>query len=103
MLKILLFWTHILAGAFGVTIGFYLSLPMVLGLVVLHRIHLVVFRGCFITKIQHYLGHFSRQVDFLEVVAKKFTGREITPMQLKFFDYSLGIIPIFVAAIRFYV
>jgi len=102
MLKILLFWTHFLVGVFGITVGFYFSLPMVLGLVILHRIHLVVFRGCFITRIQHYLGHFPRQVDFLEVVAKRFIGREITPLQLRIFDYSIGLTPVVVAAIRFY-
>ena len=102
MLKILLFWTHFLVGAFGVTVGFYLSMPMVISLVVLHRIHLILFRGCAITRFQQYLGHFPEHVDFLEVVAKKFTGRELTPFQLRLFDYSLGIIPIFVAVIKFY-
>jgi len=102
MLKILLFWTHFLVGAFGVTVGFYLSLPMVVGLIALHRLHLVIFRGCAITRIQHYLGHFPGHVDFLEVVAKRFTGRDITPLQLKIFDYSLGITPVLVAVIRFY-
>lgn len=102
MLKILLFWTHFLVGAFGVTLGFYLSLPMVVGLVILHRIHLFVFDGCAITRLQQYLGHFPRQVDFLEVVAKKFIGKDITRIQLKAFEYSLGITPILVSAIRFY-
>ena len=102
MLKILLFWTHFLVGAFGITIGFYLSLPMVIGLIILHRMHLLVFRGCAITRFQQYLGHFPEHVDFLEVVAKKFIGRDITPFQLRVFDYSLGVIPIFVAVIRFY-
>jgi len=102
MLRVLLFWTHFLVGAFGVTIGFYLSLPIVVGLLILHRLHLIVFRGCVITRIQWYLGHFPDHVDFLEVVAKKFTGRDITRTQLKVFEYSLGLTPIFVAAIRLY-
>lgn len=103
MLRILLFWTHVLAGAFGVTLGFYLSLPMIIGLVILHRMHLFVFRGCAITRFQQYLGHFPEHVNFLEVVAKRFIGRDITPLQLRIFDYSLGLTPILVAAIRFYV
>ena len=103
MLKILLFWAHFLVGVFGVTIGFYLSLPMVVGLIVLHRMHLVVFRGCAITRFQQYLGHFPEHIDFLEVVAKRFTGHDITPLQLRIFDYSLCLMPILVAAIRFYV
>ncbi|OGY57634.1 MAG: hypothetical protein A3C03_00300 [Candidatus Colwellbacteria bacterium RIFCSPHIGHO2_02_FULL_45_17] len=103
MLKILLFWGHFLVGAFGVTVGFYLSLPMVIGLVVLHRLHLVLFRGCAITRFQQYLGHFPDHVDFLEVVAKKFTGREITRVQLKIIDYATGLIPIVAATIRLYI
>jgi len=102
MLKILLFWAHLLVGIFGVTIGFYLSLPMVLGIVILHRIHLLLFKGCAITRLQQYLGHFPEQVDFLEIVAKRFTGKEITPAQLRVFDYSLGIIPIIVATLKLY-
>lgn len=103
MLKVFLFWTHFLVGAFGVTLGFYLSLPMVVGLIMLHRIHLVIFRGCAITRIQHYLGHFPEHVDFLEIVAKRFTGRDITPTQLKIFEYSLGVTPILIAAVKLYV
>ncbi len=102
MLKILLFWAHFLVGAFGVTLGFYFSLPMVIGLIILHRFHLLVFEGCVITRFQQYLGHFPEHVNFLEVVAKEFTGKEISQLQLKVFDYSIGIIPVLVATIRFY-
>ncbi len=103
MLKIFLFWAHVLVGVFGATMGFYLSLPMVLGLVILHRLHLIVFDGCAITRLQQYLGHFPRQVDFLEVVAKEFTGREISREQTKaIFDYAFGIIPVVAAFVRFY-
>jgi len=100
MKKKLLFWTHIGAGLAGMSVGFYLSLPVVIGLVILHRIHLVVFRGCFISRIQQALGHFPRQVNFLEVVVAKFLQRGITPAQVRIFDASISIMPIFIAVIR---
>lgn len=102
MTKVFLFWTHVGVGLFGASVGFYLSLPIVLGLVILHRIHILLFRGCFISKIQQALGHFPEQVNFLQIVVRKFLNRDITPLQVRIFDYSLGLMPIFIATIRYF-
>ncbi len=93
---------HFTVGLAAVTIGFYASLPLVLFLVILHRVHLVVFDGCVITRVQQYLGHFPRQVDFLEIVWKRFLKKDLTYLQTKVLDYSLGAAPILIAAVRFY-
>lgn len=101
MAKEILFWTHFGIGIAGMSIGFYFSLPIVMALVVGHRIHVVLFRGCFVSRIQQYLGHFPEQVNFLQVVAKKILKRDINSFQVILADYTLAIIPISAAAIRF--
>lgn len=101
MAKEVLFWVHVGVGLVGASVGFYLSLPIVLGLIVVHRLHLLVFRGCAISRFQQYLGHFPEQVNFLQVVAKKILKRDINSFQVILADYTLVIIPISAAAIRF--
>ena len=101
MLKIFLFWTHVVVGLVCVSVGFYFSLPIVLALVVAHRVHLVFFNGCVISRVQQFLGHFPRDVDFLEVVAEKFIHRRITRPQLFIFDSTLAVIPIGIALARY--
>ena len=90
-------------GVFGASIGFYLSLPIVLALIVAHRLHVFVFRGCAISRYQQYLGHFPRHVNFLEVVANKIFKRDFSSLQVILFDLTLAVIPISAATVRFVV
>ena len=101
MIKSFLFWVHIMVGLAGMALGFYLSLPIVITLVIAHRVHLFLFRGCFISRIQQALGHFPRQVNFLEVVARKLWRRDITKAQVKVFDVAISTTPVFVALVKY--
>ena len=56
-----------------------------------------------ISRYQQYLGHFPAHVNFLEVVARKFFKRDIDRLQVVFFDFTLAVIPVSAAAVRFVV
>jgi len=102
MLKTFLFWFHVGVGLAGVALGAFLSLPVIITLVIAHRLHILLFRGCAISRLQQVLGHFPRQVNFLQVVSRKFFKRDITSVQVRIFDYSLGLTPIIIATIRYF-
>lgn len=103
MAKSLLFWTHFGIGLAGMSVGFYLSLPIVITLVVAHRIHVVLFRGCFVSKIQQALGHFPEQVNFLQVVWQKLFGRDIDLSQSRRLDYVISVTPVFIALVKYFI
>lgn len=98
LLNTLLFWLHfgLLVGAVGS--GFFLPLPMIATLVVLHRIQVWIFGGCLLSRFQEILGGIPQNTSFLQLVARRLFGLELTQAQGHRVDYLLVTIT-FMAAI----
>lgn len=104
MAKEILFWTHIAVIFAAVSIGFFFQFWVTMAIVILHRLHLIVFNGCLISKIQEKIGGAIRaHDDFLQEVARRFFERKITPAQSKKIDYGIISIPVAVSFLRLFV
>jgi len=97
-----LFWVHASFIIFAASIGFFLPLPIVIFLVILHRIHIHVFDGCILSRFQQSIGAFTRNFNFLQVVFFRILNKSLTIKQCRFLDYSIGLVPVFVASIHYF-
>jgi len=83
-----LFWLHILVILFAVLMGLFVSLPLVLLLIFLHRIHLTFFKECLLSKLQRRLRGLPSDMSFLQFVSFKFFGKKISLRQSYYLDYG---------------
>ena len=83
----IIFWFHLLFVIFATLVGLFLPPAFVVLLVVLHRIHILVFRGCILSKIQRYLGGLSDDVNFFQFASKKVAGKDISLFQSRIIGY----------------
>ena len=91
----LLFWIHILIIVLAVASGFFLPLPILLVLVVLHKIHLVIFGDCVLTLMKRHRRVLGPDEDFLQYAAKKLFGLSITKRasaQVNYGIYGLAVL-----------
>ncbi len=92
-----LFWLHagIIIG--GVAMGIFLPLQLVLALVLLHRLHLMLFKGCLLSKLQSAAGHLPPDTNYLQQLMQTLFRVSITQQQAQTFNNWIGGITIFIA------
>lgn len=92
LLNALLFWLHfgLLIGAVGS--GFFLPLPVIFTLIVLHRMHVWIFGGCLLSRFQELLGGIPQNTSFIQLIARRLFGLELTQAQGHRVDYLLATI-----------
>jgi hypothetical protein len=100
MLHSFLFWTHVSIVLVAISIGFFLPFYAVLLLVGAHRLHMILFDGCALSRLQRRLGSLSTDYDFLQVAAKKLFGTKLSSKGSIVLDYILISIPISVSAAK---
>ena len=93
------FWGHLFFIPLAISIGLFLPLGVVVGLVVVHRLHTFIFGGCFFSRLQRYLGGLPEERDFLQAVSERVFSRKINKRQSKIIDYSLALSPILLAVV----
>jgi len=98
-----LFWLHLAIIIGAISIGFFLSLPAVLAIVAAHRLHVIAFGGCLISRLQLRLGMLPRRANFLQVAAQKFFRQNLSLPQAKIIDYSLASLPVSIATARLFI
>jgi len=84
-----LFWAHagIILG--GVFMGLVLPFPIVIFLVAAHRLHLYVFDGCVVSRLQTQTDGLDAGDTFLQDMARRLWQVELSAFQSKIFDYFL--------------
>jgi len=83
-----LFWVHVIVTVGGVFLGYIFSLPMVLVLICLHRLHWYVLDDCVLTKIQKKIGGLPREMSFMQYAILRFIGKKVTKRSATRVSYS---------------
>lgn len=87
----LLFWSHLALLTMAVISGFFIPLPMIILLIILHRLHVWIFGGCLFSKLQQRIGGIPEGKSFLQVVTSRFFCLTISEQQSYWIDYGLVI------------
>jgi|GEM_PF-6004935 len=85
-----LFWFHIIFIFSAILVGLFLSPWTVIILIVLHRLHMVAFKGCLLSRLQNRIGGLPKDMSFLQLAAKKIFQKNISLMQSQKLDYFLA-------------
>lgn len=85
----LLFWGHLLLLLFAVLAGLFLPFWWVVGLAVLHRLQMIVFDNCLLSRLQHALGGLPDGPNFIQYALERLFAWQTTPGQGKLLDYGL--------------
>lgn len=94
-----LFWLHIFVILFALLMGLFVSLPLVLLFIFLHRVHLTLFKECLLSKLQKYLRGLPFDMSFLQFVGLKIFGKKITLRQSYCLDYGFVLCSTLVAVL----
>ena len=95
-----LFWLHMAAIIFGVLMGLFLPLSIVLLIITLHRIQFFIFHDCLLSKMLKKVHGLSKKEHFLQFAVRKIFRRKISKQGAKKVDYALVSASILVALIH---
>lgn len=82
--------------------GFILPLVTVVVISITIQASLVIFDGCFITRLQHKLKALPENVEFIPYVVKKVSGFDISEFQHEMISFLIFQFPLIVAVIKSY-
>jgi|SRR3989338_2449899 len=93
----LLFWLHIGIIVFGVSMGFFLPLSVVLIIITLHRAQFFIFHDCLLSKLQKRVRGLREKEHFLQFAVRKIFHKRISKQGAKRLDYALVLSSIIIA------
>jgi len=96
----MLFWLHIGIIVFGVSMGFFLSFPAVIMLILLHRMQFFIFHDCLLSKLQKRVRGLPPQMHFLQFAVRKIFKKKMNRQGAKKLDYVLVLSSIVVALLN---
>lgn len=99
---LLLSIVHIALMSYFFVSGFLYSLRAVVLVSILIQVSLVVFDGCFITKVQHKLKLLPKNTDFIPFLWKKLFNHNLTELQHEVLSLVIFNFPIVVGLIKAY-
>jgi len=70
-------------------LGFFVTPLMAILLVVIHRLHVMLFDECLLSKWQRQVGGLQKNQNFLQQFTEKIFGRPISQLGSKVLDYCL--------------
>ena len=94
-----LFWLHILVIVLGVLMGLIFPLPLVLGIVFVHRLQFLLFKDCLLSKAQKKLQGLPEKKPFLQFAVHKIFNWKISDRQSHNLDYLLVALTVAIAVI----
>ena len=92
-----LFFLHIGIIIFGVSMGFFLPLSIVILIVLLHRLQFFVFHDCLLSKMQKKVHSLPRNTHFLSFAVQKIFGKKINNRQCHQLDVLLILLTLGIA------
>jgi hypothetical protein len=98
----IIYWGHFLAMGIFTISGFFFSVRAVVFAYLLIELQLVVFNGCFVTKLQREVGSLPTDEDFIPALANRFFKVRITDKQHELIGYGLMVFPVVIAVVRAY-
>lgn len=100
MLKETLFWFHVAFIVLAVSLGFFVSFPIMLALFVAHRAHKKILGGCLLSKLQYRLQVLSPDVTFLQEAGARIFGAALSPKDCIRLDRCLAGFPVVISLVR---
>ena len=97
IINFLLFWLHVIFIVLAILSGLILSPWVVISLAILHRLHVIFFRGCLLSRLQNWVGGLPLGVNFLQAATKKLFKKEISLAQSQKLDYFFASLAIVIA------
>jgi len=95
-----LFWFHVIFIFSAILVGLFLSLWTVVVLIVLHRLHVIAFKGCLLSRLQNMTGGLPKDMSFLQLAARKIFQKNISLMQSQKLDYFLASLALIISLIK---
>jgi hypothetical protein len=95
-----LFWFHVLFIINAILVGLFVTPLVTFALVVLHRIHVIFFGECILSGVHRKAGSLPKDMDFLQLAAKKIFHKDISSLQSRMLDYSFACMAITIALIK---
>jgi uncharacterized membrane protein len=92
-----LFWLHIILIVGAAIAGWWLPWQIVVAMVVMHRLHLKIFGGCALSRLQIYLGGLEPGRNFLQQAVERFWGRHISSDAARCIDIGIVSISVVIA------
>jgi hypothetical protein len=84
-----LFWIHISIIVALLAAGLWVTSWTMFLVIVAHRIHVWMFDGCLISKIQQKTGGLDADTNFLQMVTEKIWGKQLSIFQAQLADYCI--------------
>ena len=100
VIREILFWVHIALILLYISIGFFLSLPIIILIVAGHRMQFVIIGDCALSRIQKFIGELPQGTDFLQFAAKKLFNKSITQWHSKALDYLFLVLTLSIGFLR---
>lgn len=100
MISEFLFWAHVSLVSFALASGFFLSLPIIVLLALIHQIHLFLFKGCVFTKLENSVRRCDLKLGFVQEVFHRATGNLISCSKSRKISYIMTAFPITIALVR---
>ena len=85
----IIFWAHLLAILAAVAVGLFVGPLWMLGFIILHRAHVLLFGECALSKVQRRFGGLPEGVNFLQLAARKLLQKNWSLRQAQLADYGL--------------
>lgn len=85
----ILFWIHIKIILLGLLLGIIFPLTTVIIVFAAHRLHLTLFRGCAVTKLQKAIGAIPKDMGFTDFAIQRLFHKHLNARQLKTLDYGM--------------
>jgi hypothetical protein len=96
----IVFWFHVVLVICVVSSGFWLSFWIVTFIMVLHRAHFFLFKGCILSRLQEKIEPFPNDMCFLQYAWFRITGIRIDAKQKRLLDVALICTPIVVSLLK---
>jgi len=94
-----LFWAHLSFIAGAMFVGLIFPLYVVIALIAIHRLHVHLLNGCFLTTIKQKLHAMPSNMDFIQHVSHKLFNKSLNIRQSKAIDYSIVIMTLLIALV----
>ncbi|TSC68274.1 MAG: hypothetical protein G01um101466_500 [Parcubacteria group bacterium Gr01-1014_66] len=99
----ILFWAHFFFIIGAIVSGFFLPLPLVIALILLHKMHLILWGDCLLTTMKRQLGIVAPHEDFIQYAARYVWNLSVTKNQSEIIQWGIYAITLLVTGLAHYI
>lgn len=84
-----LFWSHFILIVLAIASGFFLHWSVVLILIFFHKIHLLIFGDCILTRLKWHKRTIGAEENFLQYAVRRFFMKRITTQTSEYINHAI--------------